>query len=138
MTGVQRRVLTLAGIAAACAAGAALSHGGLGVPCLFRLVTGLECPGCGITRMLGALARGDVAAAFRANAALTVLLPVFAVLAVRIVPRWVRTGSMRTTRGENAALVCCVGILLAFGVVRNAPHLSRLLRLPLSLPHWLH
>lgn len=40
------------------------SHG-LGIPCLFRLTLGLPCPGCGMTRSLSALWRGDPALAFR-------------------------------------------------------------------------
>ena len=121
MRPATRRVLLLAAAACACAAGAALSAAGFGVPCLFHLVTGLQCPGCGITRMIGALARADLAGAFHANAALTLLLPVLAVLAVRLAPRWVRTGTVRTTRAENAALWFCVAALAVFGVVRNVP-----------------
>ncbi len=124
MSSVRTRVLALAAVLAACAAGAAASRAGFGVPCLFHLVTGLECPGCGVTRMLGALARGDLHSALRANAALTALLPVFAVLAARIVPRWVRTGSARVTRGENFALVCCIAVLAVFGAARNLPVFS--------------
>ena len=40
--------------------------GGSGpVLCPFRLVTGLWCPGCGLTRATGWLAHGDVAASWR-------------------------------------------------------------------------
>ena len=42
MSAVQKRALTLTAIAAACAVGVALSHCGLGVPCVLRLVTGLK------------------------------------------------------------------------------------------------
>jgi hypothetical protein len=37
--------------------------------CLFRGLTGLPCPGCGITTSLLALARGDVGASWSANPA---------------------------------------------------------------------
>jgi hypothetical protein len=37
--------------------------------CLFRGLTGLPCPGCGITTSLLALARGDVQASWSANPA---------------------------------------------------------------------
>lgn len=121
MTPARKRALMLAAAAAACAAGVALSRIGLGVPCLFHLATGLECPGCGVTRMLESLARADLRGALRANAALTALLPVFAVLAVRIAPRWVRTGSARTTKREDTALFCCIALLAVFGVARNLP-----------------
>lgn len=35
------------------------------VPCPFRLVTDIPCPGCGMTRSSIALARGDFAAAWK-------------------------------------------------------------------------
>ncbi|GAA2066519.1 DUF2752 domain-containing protein [Williamsia deligens] len=38
------------------------------VLCPFRLVTGLPCPGCGLTRSWVAVAHGDVASAFSDNA----------------------------------------------------------------------
>ena len=43
---------------------------GRGLYCPFWKLTGLLCPGCGVTRMCLALLRLDVAAAWRANAAL--------------------------------------------------------------------
>ena len=49
---------------------------GLGIPCLFHLATGLNCPGCGVSRMLLSLLRLDFPAAFHYNAVLFCLLPV--------------------------------------------------------------
>lgn len=37
---------------------------GRGFPCLFHLLTGLYCPGCGGTRAIWALLRGDVLKSF--------------------------------------------------------------------------
>lgn len=44
-------------------------------PCLFRALTGLQCPGCGTTRALHHLLHGDVAGAFRLNAMLFAVVP---------------------------------------------------------------
>ena len=57
---------------------------GLALPCPFRAVTGLLCPGCGVTRLCLALLRGDWAGAWRANPALLPMLPILAALAVRL------------------------------------------------------
>lgn len=35
-----------------------------GIPCLFHLITGLYCPGCGGTRAVRSLLRGDVVQSF--------------------------------------------------------------------------
>lgn len=48
--------------------------------CVFYSVTGLKCPGCGTQRALHAMLTGDLAAAWRYNAFLLVMLPVTAVL----------------------------------------------------------
>ena len=37
---------------------------GIGLPCVFHRVTGLPCPGCGLTRSILALLRGHVAQSF--------------------------------------------------------------------------
>ena len=44
-------------------------------PCVFHLLTGLECPGCGSTRALYHLLHGDVAGAFSLNPMLFVAVP---------------------------------------------------------------
>ncbi len=38
---------------------------GQGFPCLFHLLTGLYCPGCGGTRAILALLRGDIIGSFK-------------------------------------------------------------------------
>lgn len=43
--------------------------------CLFKTLTGLDCPGCGSQRMLHALLHGDLAGAWEANAFLLMLSP---------------------------------------------------------------
>ena len=41
--------------------------------CPFNWLTGLNCPACGVTRMVHALLHGDVVAAFHFNAVMLVL-----------------------------------------------------------------
>jgi hypothetical protein len=44
--------------------------------CIFKLATGLDCPGCGSTRALHQLLHGNVEAAFRLNPMLFAMLAV--------------------------------------------------------------
>ena len=48
---------------------------GVYVPCIFRKITHLYCPGCGITRMLAAILTGDFYQALRYNPLICILLP---------------------------------------------------------------
>ena len=37
------------------------------IPCIFNATTGLQCPGCGLTRASLAILRGDIQAAYNYN-----------------------------------------------------------------------
>ena len=94
---------------------------GLGVPCVFNLLTGLKCPGCGVSRMLLALLRLDFAEAFRQTAVLLCLTPLFAALFISWLVRYIRTGDRALTRAENAAVIASSVLLAIWSVVRNLP-----------------
>ena len=44
-----------------------LARQGIGIPCVFRLVTGFQCPGCGNSRAALALLHLDIQGAFSYN-----------------------------------------------------------------------
>ena len=48
------------------------------IPCLFNELTGLECPGCGVSHMAMALFRLDFREAFEYNPFLFVIIPIIA------------------------------------------------------------
>lgn len=91
----------------------------LAIPCPIRLVTGLLCPGCGVTRMCLALLRLDFAAAWSANPGLLLLLPVLGGLLVCLAWRYIKTGRTRLTKGQNVLVWVMVGCMLAYAVARN-------------------
>lgn len=92
---------------------------GLSIPCPFHLLTGLNCPGCGVSRMMLSLFRLDFAAAFRYNAVLFCMLPVLLGLIVLHAVRYVRLGTKRAGKIGEAVEWTLVGVLLIWGVVRN-------------------
>jgi len=90
---------------------------GLMIPCVFRLATGLKCPGCGVTHMLLDLLRLDFAGARAQNAFLFYTLPLLAAEIIyaqvmsmkkKQLPRW----------NEVLLLIYCAA-LTAFGILRN-------------------
>lgn len=108
-------VLLLAG----CAYAFLFSKTGLGIPCVFHLVTGLNCPGCGVTRMAASLLRLDLSSAFRANAAVLILSPAIAALLIHCAVRYVRFGTKASGKAASALAWVLAGLLLIWGVVRN-------------------
>lgn len=58
------------------------------VVCPFRLLTGLPCPGCGMTRAWVFLAHGDVGAAASANPFVLVTMPAAGALVVATCVAW--------------------------------------------------
>ncbi|MGW4213933.1 DUF2752 domain-containing protein [Lentzea sp. NPDC004789] len=85
--------------------------------CPFKWLTGLNCPGCGGTRMVHALLHGDVVGAFHYNA---VLLTLGVPLAVWLFSRWTRdkwTGEQRSVPKSVGVAVLVVAAV--WGVGRN-------------------
>ena len=100
-----------------------LLHAGMPVPCVFHLVTGLKCPGCGITHLLLALVQGRVTEAFWYNPAVFIVLPVLCVMVLVLAVRYVRTGSTKTTRTEDMIFTGMAAGLILFGIIRNIIHI---------------
>ncbi len=93
--------------------------GSLFPPCLFRTFTGLYCPGCGITRMLHALAHGDVVRAFEMNAMVLAMLPALALLVANEATSRRLLPPAFTRPLYNVKLWLAAVVL--FGVLRNLP-----------------
>ena len=90
---------------------------GVGLPCPFRRVTGLLCPGCGVSRMCLALLEGDWPGAWAANPALCLLL-----LPGTVLLAWRGRGygkGFPPARWEERTWLVMAAVLLAFGVLRN-------------------
>ncbi len=92
---------------------------GVGIPCIFNLVTGLKCPGCGITHMCVAILNLDFISAYNYNPIIFCLLPfwVFALLYQLI--KYIKTGSTKFSKPVNALIYLSIIILLIWGIYRN-------------------
>jgi len=94
----------------------------IGIPCIFRLITGVSCPGCGITRMLAALFFLDFHAAYEANAYLFVTFP-FAVFELIFEVRR-KLLHKRPPLWNQILLILYLTGLISFGILRalSEPH----------------
>ena len=99
----------------------AVSRMGFGIPCIFHLLTGLQCPGCGVTRMCLALLHLDLEAAYSYNAGVLLAMPVLLGLAVWYLADYIRYGSRPQPFLTKRNILCLalVVYLIGFGVIRN-------------------
>jgi hypothetical protein len=89
--------------------------------CPLHALTGLNCPGCGGLRAVHQALHGHLGAAFRLNPLLFVLLPlaVYPVASdLSVVLRGQPLPRLRLFRGWWMVLV---GVIFAFGILRNIP-----------------
>lgn len=88
------------------------------VPCIFRTVTGLECPGCGITRAILFLLQGNIRAAVTCNAGLSLALPLLVPYLLVVFVRWI-TGKPSRGKFFTVIGIALIVYLLIWGVIRN-------------------
>jgi hypothetical protein len=98
------------------------------------VVTGLHCPGCGMTRCVGALVRGDVEQAFAYNPLFILFLPVIAYLAVRIAYEMWTGKKMKGLAWPKWSAYVFVGVMFAYAIARNIPVYPFDLLAPHELP----
>jgi len=87
--------------------------------CVFRLLTGLYCPGCGMTRALHALLHADVARAWAMNPMIVLMLALLPAMA------WHQLGRLPALPAPFSRVLvngkAWIALLVAFGVLRNLP-----------------
>ncbi len=89
------------------------------IPCLFREITGLECPGCGTSRMALALMRFDIPSAFHYNPVAFFSFPLWFLISIGAF-----AGHPRMFRSANnllRILYINIAVYMIFTVVRNIP-----------------
>ncbi len=91
---------------------------GLKIPCVFKLITGWDCPACGVTRMVVAAVKLNFRAAFWLNPYLFINLPVILFCIVYMDVKYIKTGE-REIGWVKVVLYIEIALALAFGVVRN-------------------
>lgn len=92
---------------------------GVYVPCIFRKITHLYCPGCGITRMLAAILTGDFYQALRYNPLICILLPLVIVYLVDYLINQARGQKSLLVRTPNWVWILMIVALVIYGIMRN-------------------
>lgn len=92
---------------------------GVRIPCIFNLVTGLQCPACGITRMLVSVSKLDFISAFHYNPVLFVTLPVILGCLINERITYIRKGYNKLNPFCSFFLWLETAILIIYGIIRN-------------------
>ncbi|WP_315541532.1 DUF2752 domain-containing protein [Stomatobaculum longum] len=92
---------------------------GLGIPCVFRLVTGYRCPGCGMTHAAMALIHGQPKVAFRENPLSLSVAPLLLLYGAYRAEVYIRTARTDFRKWEIVFLGVLWVVVLLFWLLRN-------------------
>ncbi len=93
---------------------------GLYIPCVFRLLTGYQCPGCGVTRMLFSILHFQFEDAFHYNPLVFIYLPF--IIAYYIYMNYLYIYQKKDQilkKIPNYVGIVVIFITLLFGILRN-------------------
>ncbi len=117
---LHRTLLVWAAVAGAGAVMLLLACNGIRIPCVFRKLTGLNCPGCGNTRAVVNLARGDILRGLSYNYLFPLEVFYLGWVLTVVSVQYIRTGraGYRPPAPWMDALILTAVVI--WGVVRNA------------------
>ena len=88
------------------------------INCPIKEITGLYCPGCGITRMLQAILQLNFYQAFRYNPLLFISLPYFIFFTIEGI---ITKKDPLYNKIPNKILITIIIIFIIYGILRNLP-----------------
>lgn len=98
-------------------------------PCPLKVMTGLDCPGCGGLRCVHALSQGDIATALDQNLLAVVLLPAVIVWLGWTIVRRIKgndtpLSALVSPRIVNGFWFTMIGVMLVYTILRNLPFVA--------------
>ena len=91
----------------------------IGIPCVYHELTGLYCPGCGLTRMIFYLLSFDFYHAFRSNMLMFIIIPFFVVLIADYIVSYIKYNKPLIYKIKPVYWIILLVIAVIFGVARN-------------------
>lgn len=95
-----------------------------GIPCVIHKITGLYCPGCGITRMFISLFKLNIYQAFRYNPLVFILLIMCALYFLADFLKF-KISKAHIKLPKSIYIILLITVIL-FGILRNIPLFSYL------------
>ena len=92
---------------------------GIGVPCIFHSITGMLCPGCGMTHAMSSIAQGKLLEAIGYNALSLTVCPFLAMFLLVRAFKFIKTGQEEFSVIEILFLIICLVICVWYFLLRN-------------------
>ena len=92
---------------------------GIGIPCVFYKITGIQCPGCGNTRAVLSLVRGNIKAAFSYNALFLPEILYLLSIYVTCTVRYIKGAGFSYHPKIQVVDYIAMAVFLIWGIVRN-------------------
>lgn len=97
------------------------------IPCMFHKITGYYCPGCGITRCIFALMKGEFYQSFCYNRLIFILLPFLVIYIIYNIYLYVfNKKDTIICKIPNSVWICLLIVVILFGILRNIKYFSYL------------
>ncbi len=97
----------------------AFTKTGIGIPCIFRSITGMLCPGCGMTHALSSIAQGKFLEAMGYNALSLTVCPFIAMFLLVRAFKYIKTGQEEFSLVEIIFLIICLVLCVWYFLFRN-------------------
>ena len=92
---------------------------GKGIPCIFHMVTGFLCPGCGVTRMCISILQGNFLEAMKYNFMLFFLSPYIIYILIFDIVQYIKDGKCNHTKCQEVMIYLMIVLLIVFSIIRN-------------------
>ncbi len=89
------------------------------IPCVFNSITGLLCPGCGITTACIAVIEFRFIDAIYANLGMMIISPILLFLIAKLWILWILDKRDKNSKVTESLAFLCVIILIVWSVIRN-------------------
>ncbi len=95
------------------------------IPCPIYSITGLHCPGCGVTRMIYSIFKLDFYQAFRYNPLLFITMPFFLFFIINDIYSKIKNKESLYKKVPEFIWIIVIAIFMIFGILRNIfPYLA--------------
>lgn len=91
----------------------------IGIPCAVNKAFGVYCPGCGLTRAVGAILQLDFVQAFRYNAFSLILIPLIFMIFVTFIWENIFGKISFISKIPTAVWIILFSCFFVYGIVRN-------------------